>query len=111
MNPLEELSEAVKQYNTDAREYARDGYQFETQRLAIERKALDILGLKPLKVRAMLAKVTVKVVLPKAAEPEAQATLAEVGTDAEAYVMPDRPPENPDDMLPPKFLRDQKDQT
>ena len=67
MNPLEQLTEAIKLYNEAVRAYAVLGDGYAAQRLAIERKALDILGLKPLKVRAMLAKVTVKLTLPKAA--------------------------------------------
>lgn len=108
MNQLEQLNEAIKTYNEAVRAYAILGDGYAAQRLAIERKADDILGLKVLKVRRMLAKVTVKLTMPKPAKPEAQMTLAEAPNPE--YVKPDRPPENPDDIMPPKYLREQKDQ-
>ena len=106
MNPLEELNEAIKTYNEAVRAYAILGDGYAAQQLAIERLALDILGLKPLKVRRMLAKVKVEVTFPKAAVPDKEPTLAEAGT----YVAPDCPAEDPDGLMPPKFLREQKDQ-
>lgn len=108
MNALEELNEAIKKFNEGIRAYAVLGDGYAAQRLAIERKALDILGLKPLRVRALLARVKVTATFPKTAEPEAQTSLAEAPNPE--YVKPDRPPEDPDNLMPPQFLRDQKDQ-